>query len=393
MASSDEPLIKVEGVSKKFCRSLRKSLWYGVKDMGREVLGMEGRHGLLRPEEFWAVNDVSFAVRRGECVGLIGRNGAGKTTLLKMLNGLIKPDRGRIEMRGRVGALIALGAGFNPILSGRENIYVNASVLGLTRRETDERLGDIIDFAEIGEFIDAPVQSYSSGMQVRLGFAVAATISPDVLLVDEVLAVGDTRFRVRCYNRIRELLPKTAVILVSHSMYDIARACTSVVLLDAGRVRHAGPTGEGINAYHCVNDESPAGGKAVVAHLDACITSITAPRFSLTTDGLESTVDGLLEVVCPAAVGPCRLRVIFHDAGMGGAVAEWDSAAHDVGVELRQGTNRIPVAIPGIRLRSGSYRVVIVLSDPDKKGYHAIVEDGIRVTVENGARDGAYYLI
>ena len=122
------------------------------------------------------MNDVSFELKRGECLGLIGRNGAGKTTLLKMLNGLIKPDHGRIEMRGRVGALIALGAGFNPILTGRENIYVNGAVLGLTKREIDEKIEDIIDFAEIREFIDSPVQSYSSGMQVRLGFAVATAL-------------------------------------------------------------------------------------------------------------------------------------------------------------------------------------------------------------------------
>jgi lipopolysaccharide transport system ATP-binding protein len=163
-----DTLIKVEGVSKKFCRSLKKSLWYGMQDLGNEVIGKRhGGNGELRPDEFWAVDDVSFELKRGECLGLIGRNGAGKTTLLRMLNGLIKPDTGRIEMRGQVGALIALGAGFNPILTGRENIYVNASVLGLSKRETDAKIDNIIDFAEIGEFINMPVQSYSSGMAVR----------------------------------------------------------------------------------------------------------------------------------------------------------------------------------------------------------------------------------
>jgi lipopolysaccharide transport system ATP-binding protein len=129
---SNDVLINVEGVSKKFCRSLKKSLWYGLKDITNEALGRNGGHGQLYTEEFWALNNISFELRRGECLGLIGRNGAGKTTLLRMLNGLIKPDKGRIEMRGRVGALIALGAGFNPILTGRENIYINGSVLGLT---------------------------------------------------------------------------------------------------------------------------------------------------------------------------------------------------------------------------------------------------------------------
>jgi ABC-type polysaccharide/polyol phosphate transport system ATPase subunit len=246
---SNEVLIKVEGVRKKFCRSLKKSLWYGVKDMGAEMLGGSHQHDQLRPDEFWAVKDVSFEVRRGECLGLIGRNGAGKTTLLKMLNGLIKPDQGRIEMRGRVGALIALGAGFNPILTGRENIYVNGSVLGLTKKEIDEKIDDIINFAEIREFIDAPVQSYSSGMQVRLGFAVATAMEPDILLLDEVLAVGDVAFRTKCFVRISSLMGKAAVIFVSHTEEQLIRICSSGLLLKQGQVTYAGALKDCLNVY------------------------------------------------------------------------------------------------------------------------------------------------
>ena len=140
-----EVLVKVDSVSKKFCRTLKKSLWYGMQDLGNELLGRRhGGDGKLRSEEFWAVKDVSFGLKRGECLGVIGHNGAGKTTLLRMLNGLIKPDQGRIEINGRVGALIALGAGFNPVLTGRENIYVNGSVLGLNKREIDEKIDEII---------------------------------------------------------------------------------------------------------------------------------------------------------------------------------------------------------------------------------------------------------
>src|ERR1700738_2948080 len=157
-------LVRAEGVSKKFCRDLKTSLWYGVTDTLSDLMGRDGSSHDLRRDEFWALNNVSFELRRGECLGLIGRNGAGKTTLLKMLNGLVKPDSGRIEIRGRIGALIALGAGFNPILTGRENIYVNGAVLGLSRKEIDSKLDDIIDFAEIDKFIDAPVQSYTSGL-------------------------------------------------------------------------------------------------------------------------------------------------------------------------------------------------------------------------------------
>jgi lipopolysaccharide transport system ATP-binding protein len=253
----------VEGVSKKFCRSLKKSLWYGVCDIAGELspFAWHGSRGTeygarrsaesgdvqvatsdlpqvtspsLRDGEFWAVNDVSFELRRGECLGLIGHNGAGKTTLLKMLNGLIKPDRGRIEMNGRVGALIALGAGFNPVLTGRENIYIYGSILGLERREIDDIFDQIIDFAEIREFIDMPVQSYSSGMAVRLGFAVASSLRPDILLLDEVLAVGDIRFVVKCLNRLRDIASDSAVILVSHNMQSISGFCSRVVMLERG---------------------------------------------------------------------------------------------------------------------------------------------------------------
>ncbi len=245
-----ETLIKVEGVSKKFCRSLKKSLWYGLQDLGREITGRRhAGNGELRPEEFWAVKDVSFELRRGECLGLIGRNGAGKTTLLRMLNGLIKPDTGRIEMRGRVGALIALGAGFNPILTGRENIHVNASVLGLTKHEIDSKIEDIIDFAEIREFIDMPVQSYSSGMSVRLGFAVASTLNPDILILDEVLAVGDANFQSKCFQRIGKVIENSAVILVSHYPHHIKKMCDRALLLERGYMVDQGLPDELLAAY------------------------------------------------------------------------------------------------------------------------------------------------
>ena len=253
---NDEVMIKVESVGKTFCRDLKRSLWYGLKDSFGELfpgryrkLSNNGKP-VLRRDEFWANQEISFELRRGECLGLIGHNGAGKTTLLKMLNGLIKPDTGTITMKGRVGALIALGAGFNPILTGRENVYVNGAVLGLSKSEIDEKFDEIIEFAEIGEFIDAPVQTYSSGMQVRLGFAVATTINPEILLVDEVLAVGDARFRMKCVERISKLVhSNTAVILVSHSMTNIQRVCTRTIVMAAGTINYDGSVTGGVSAY------------------------------------------------------------------------------------------------------------------------------------------------
>jgi|WetSurMetagenome_2_1015567.scaffolds.fasta_scaffold07233_4 lipopolysaccharide transport system ATP-binding protein len=247
----NETVVTVENVSKKFCRDLKSSLWYGMKDLGSELIGMShSNDGQLRKDEFWAVKDVSFKLKRGDFLGLIGRNGAGKTTLLRMLNGLIKPDKGQIEMRGRVGALIALGAGFNPILTGRENIYVNAAVLGLTKKEIAARFDEIVEFAGLGEFIDMPVQSYSSGMAVRLGFAVATALEPDVLLLDEVLAVGDEGFQKKCLDKMGELIKSgVAILFVSHNMHAISTYSSKVVVMIDGFHREYENISAGISKY------------------------------------------------------------------------------------------------------------------------------------------------
>jgi len=251
---AEDALIKVEGVSKKFCRDLKLSLRHGMQDIVGELLGRP-RTLALRTKEFWAVQGVDFELKRGQCLGLIGHNGAGKTTLLRMLNGLIKPDAGRIEMRGRVGALIALGAGFNPILTGRENIYVNGAVLGLSRREVDSKINEIIDFAEIADSIDAPVQTYSSGMNVRLGFAIATSMDPDILILDEVLAVGDASFRHKCYHRINRMMKNCAVIFVSHGMSQVAQVATAVGMMRKGRFEYYGNVVDGISAYNAENTD------------------------------------------------------------------------------------------------------------------------------------------
>jgi lipopolysaccharide transport system ATP-binding protein len=250
MAYEGEVLIQVDGVGKRFCRDLKRSLWYGMKDIASDCFAGSLASASLRKDEFWALKDVSFQLRRGECLGLIGANGAGKTTLLRILNGLIKPDSGEVRIRGRVGALIALGAGFNPVLTGRENIYVNAAVLGLSKKETDAQLEAIIAFADIGPAIDAPVQTYSSGMTVRLGFAVAAHLEPDILLIDEVLAVGDTAFRMKCIKMVRTKLKEgIAVVLVSHDIVSLQRVCGTGILLRQGACHASGALHEVLRLY------------------------------------------------------------------------------------------------------------------------------------------------
>jgi lipopolysaccharide transport system ATP-binding protein len=232
-----EVLVSVENVSKKFCRDLKQSLLYGVKDIAVELVGGNRKSDTLRKKEFWSLKDVSFQLRRGEALGLVGSNGAGKSTLLRIISGLIKPDTGTVKVKGRLAPLIALGAGFNPILTGRENIYANMSILGLSTKEIDERFQEVVDFAEIGDAIDAPVQSYSSGMAARLGFACAVHIEPDILLIDEVLAVGDVKFKMKCHRKLAKLREKgTAFILVSHNAHSVLNVCENAIYLSKGQL-------------------------------------------------------------------------------------------------------------------------------------------------------------
>lgn len=246
----DETLLRVEHVSKRFCRDLKKSLWYGVKDIAGEMFGRSKAKLDLRPHEFWALKDISFELKQGQTLGLIGQNGAGKTTLLRIINGLIKTDRGKITLKGRLGALIQLGAGFHPLLTGRENIYINGAVLGMGKREINRKLDKIIDFSGVEDFIDAPVQSYSSGMRVRLGFSVAVHLDPDILLIDEVLAVGDIHFQRNCLRRIKKFVDRGGrVILVSHSMDKIRAVCTHGIYLNQGKMKLHGEIQSVIKSY------------------------------------------------------------------------------------------------------------------------------------------------
>jgi ABC-type polysaccharide/polyol phosphate transport system ATPase subunit len=230
---TDTTPIEVRGISKKYCRKLSRSILYGIKDIWAEILGRDLSTTGLRPDEFWAVKDANFKVGAGECMALIGANGAGKSTLLKMLNGILAPDQGEIRLRGRVGALIEVGAGFHPLLTGRENIYVSGAIFGYRKKEMDKIIDDIISFSELEEFIDSPVMHYSSGMYIRLGFSIVAFTAPDVLLVDEALSVGDAFFRYRSQEKIRELQDSgTAIVYVTHNLHSIPVICDSACILD-----------------------------------------------------------------------------------------------------------------------------------------------------------------
>lgn len=253
MSDSNSSLVlHVDNVSKKFCRNLHRSLRYGMVDLYREAIGLGPTPG-LRKGEFYAIRDVSLRVGPGESVALMGANGAGKSTLLKMVHGLIRPDAGRIRVRGRMGALTQLGAGFNPILSGRENVYINAAILGFSKADVDRRLEQMLDFAGIRDAIEDPIRTYSSGMRARLGYSIAAFLQPDLLLMDEVLATGDIAFRMKCYAHLESLIDQgTSIIIVTHMIGRIARACSRFVVLDHGGVHFDGDVDEGLRAYRRV---------------------------------------------------------------------------------------------------------------------------------------------
>jgi lipopolysaccharide transport system ATP-binding protein len=247
MLTADEPAILVEGVTKLYRRTMPGDR---LRTLKSALVGKSLTRGLRPDEAISALEGVDFQVGRGEAFGLIGGNGSGKSTLLKLVAGMLKPTTGRITVYGRVAALIELGAGFHPEISGRENVFINGAVLGLTRKEIERRYADIVEFSGLGDFMEEPVKNYSSGMYVRLGFAVAVHTDPDVLLVDEVLAVGDEAFAHRCLRRIEEFLASgRTLLLVSHSLDLVEGVCDRVLWLENGHQRLVGEPRRVIDAY------------------------------------------------------------------------------------------------------------------------------------------------
>ena len=233
--------ISVEDVWKRF-------RLYQERNQYLKAALLRGRR--TRHEEFWALKDVSLEVREGSTFGIIGSNGSGKSTLLKCLAGILVPDRGRLDVNGRMSALLELGAGFHPEMSGRENIFLNGAILGMSSSEILNRFDDIVSFSGLGSFVDVPVKNYSSGMVVRLGFAIAANVEPEILLIDEVLAVGDASFQQRCYEKIEEFRRDgRTIVLVSHGLEQVEQMCDHVAWIDKGEVREIGQSYEVVSSY------------------------------------------------------------------------------------------------------------------------------------------------
>lgn len=293
--------IEVQNVSKRF--RLYREKYTSIKE---RVL----HAGKVPFEEFWALKDVELEIAQGETIGILGRNGCGKSTLLKCIAGILQPTTGRILLRGHLAAMLELGAGFQPELSGRDNIFLNASLLGLSRREIEKSFDEIVAFAELEEFIDNQVRFYSSGMYVRLGFAVAVNVDPDILLVDEVLAVGDERFQQKCMDRIHQFQREgRTIVVVSHAADVMRQICNRVAVLDAGHVISVAPPGEAIRAFRDrliatgeLGAPLPAADESAGAHVESSIGSSASAASGRSTGGVST---GPRRV----AISGCRLEL------------------------------------------------------------------------------------
>ena len=287
-----ETVLEVRNVFKKFKRG---ELYDSLRDLLPALAHRLARRTRtqLEEREFWALRDVSFDVRRGEAFGIVGANGAGKSTMLKLLTGIMRPTSGSIRVAGRLSALIEVGAGFHPDLTGRENVFLNGTILGLKRDEIRQRFDAIVAFSGLEEFIDTPVKRYSSGMYARLGFSVAAHVDPDVLLVDEVLSVGDYLFQRKCVERMNEVIANGAtVVFVSHNLRAVTNLCQRSVFIEKGSVRMLGPTADVVREYMSHDQNERAGAERDVMITRVEVHDAAGPRVEFDTDGkLRITVE------------------------------------------------------------------------------------------------------
>jgi ABC-2 type transport system ATP-binding protein len=309
-----------------------------------------------------ALSDVSFAVGAGETVGILGRNGSGKSTILKCICGVLQPSSGRIELRGSLAGLLELGAGFQPELSGRDNVYLSGSMLGLGRKTIDRLFDDIVGFAELEHFIDTPVKFYSSGMYVRLGFAVAVTVDPDILVVDEVLAVGDERFQAKCMDRIQHYQRDgRTILLVSHNADQVRTLCDRAIVLDRGQLVADTTAGEGVRVFRerLLGQVASVGSDAETSG-SLSIASVTTPSgsFQTRTDAPFRFTVGLH--ASEATAGSLVIEIHRPD---GMLIARTDPTANHL--DITPGDSAVTVEIPNLPLLDGSYEVSVgVLADP-----------------------------
>ncbi|MDD5033263.1 MAG: ABC transporter ATP-binding protein [Methylococcaceae bacterium] len=358
-------LILVDRVSKKFHRSWAGGILHGLQDFSRSLLHLKPAEH-LRKDEFWALRDISFSVERGECLGLIGPNGAGKSTLLKLINREYRPDAGRLLILGPIKSLIRIGSGFHPLLSGRENIYIQCQQLGLGTRETDAKLGEIVAFAELEEAIDRPVKTYSDGMYARLEFSIATSLHTDILLVDEVLAVGDIAFQIRALDRLDQIKRNgTAIVFVSHSEMNIRQVADRCLLLFDGRqIGWGEPDALYYKYYESVgylNRQLQPLGSLMKPPMDCLgLVKIGSLRVDESPIQTGKALGIMVEYEANSELEAALIVQFWNAAEV--LIASVDSAQTGTLFKLPRGKGRIRLEIPFLSLTAGVYRLAAQFS-------------------------------
>ena len=322
-----------------------------------------------RYEEFWALKDVSFEVPTGSTFGIIGHNGSGKSTLLKTLTGILVPDKGTVSVQGRVSALLELGAGFHPELSGRENVFLNGAILGLKKREIEKRFDDIVEFAGLEQFIDSPVKNYSSGMFVRLGFAVAVNVDPEILLLDEVLSVGDESFQRKSAERIEQFRRDgRTIVLVSHGLGSVEQLCESAAWLDHGEIKAVGPATDVISQYRGDSHEATRNPDEIGSRWGSGEIQITSVEL---LDGAGAavehprTLDPFTIRVHVSAHAPIQDTVLVAKIDQMGGHTVWQSSTRRNGVSIGriENTATVELAFPSLPLLEGTYELTLAITN------------------------------
>jgi len=364
-----QPIIRVQSLGKRYLIGAPTAPYSTIREtimqMARKPLRSLRKNG--NSPAIWALKDIDFEIAPGEVVGIIGRNGAGKSTLLKIMSRITEPTQGRVELYGRVASLLEVGTGFHPELTGRENVFLNGSILGMTRKEIENKFDEIVAFAEVEKFIDTPVKRYSSGMYVRLAFAVAAHLEPEILIVDEVLAVGDFRFQQKCLSKMRDVATRgRTVLFVSHNMGAISRLCQRAILLNDGSVLSMGPTQDVIQAYTLSNSL----GRVEYVQPPAPDKTMHLRRATVLKDGEMRSEVGYhesfsihieYEINRPVSGGSVGIGLFAADGACIFASADFDS--HPELLEVREpGYYQTDIDLPAQWLTNGMYVVHVYVS-------------------------------
>jgi len=374
--------VSIDGVWKKF-------RLYHEKNQYLKTAILRG--GRAQYEDFWALNDLSLEIPQGSTYGIIGANGSGKSTLLKCLAGILSPDKGSITTNGRIAALLELGAGFHPDLSGRENIYLNGAILGMSNKDLTRKLDEIVDFAGLEQFIDNPVKNYSSGMTVRLGFAIAINVDPEILIIDEVLAVGDTTFQQKCYEKIEDFRHDgRTIILVSHGLGDVARLCSTVAWIEKGHLRMEGDGYEVVNDYLGVSHNAQVRTSGEVGERwgsgEVTITNVefldqNGKELHAIETGKFTTIRIHYSALQPVKDVIAGIRIThLHGANI------WGTNTKRRGLLIPQlaGQGSIDLSIDQLPLLGGTYDLTVALSDESEVYSFDHWEKGLRFDVTQG---------